>query len=93
MALSVADVLANPDVITGWTPEEFTARVSWDESWHVERLGKGGKEGLGWLLRQYLPDGRLTGRLVKWHPGGGHHGKEPYWRTSSREYGRSGVIR
>lgn len=23
-----------------------------------------------------------TGRIIQWHPGGGHHGKSQYWKVS-----------
>ena len=46
----------------------------------------------GLVLREYVQD-RPTGRSLRWHPGGGHHGPEPYWRVTSPELGRSEVIR
>ncbi|ABC81183.1 hypothetical protein Adeh_1409 [Anaeromyxobacter dehalogenans 2CP-C] len=31
--------------------------------------------------------GKRTSRMVQWHPGGGHHGSDPYWKVSSPETG------
>lgn len=61
-------------------------------NWKVEALGRGTHKGQGWVLRQYTPQGGPTGQVIRWHPGGGHHGKLPYWRVSGNT-GRSPVIR
>jgi hypothetical protein len=52
------------------------------------RLG----QGQGWLLREYTPARHPTGRTIRWHPGGGHHGPDPYWRVIDYNT-RSGEIR
>ena len=49
--------------------------------WRIETLGRGAHQGQGFVLRQYTPRGNPTGRQIRWHPGGGHHGPDPYWRA------------
>lgn len=34
------------------------------------------------ILREYGIK-EPTGRMIQWHPGGGHHGVNPYWKVSS----------
>ena len=29
----------------------------------------------------------FTGKYIQWHPGGGHHGPDPYWKVSSPQGG------
>jgi RHS repeat-associated protein len=80
---SIDDVLSAPAALRGGTtPEQLMQRLgTLPENWKVEALGKGSKEGAGWMLREYTPQGNPTGRQIRWHPGGGHHGQEPYWRV------------
>lgn len=44
------------------------------------------------VLREYGPNNAPTGRMIRWHPGGGHHGPEPYWRVNAYN-SKSGIIR
>lgn len=90
--LTVEDVLASPSLLEGKSPQAVEAMIGETPGWRVEKLGQGSHEGQGWVLRQYDASGNATGRLVRWHPGGGHHGTTPYWRVSSPEGGKSGVI-
>jgi RHS repeat-associated protein len=91
---SIDDVLSAPAALRGGiTPEQLMQRVgTLPETWRVEALGKGSKEGAGWMLREYTRQGHPTGRQIRWHPGGGHHGGEPYWRVISYN-NRSDIIR
>jgi RHS repeat-associated protein len=57
--------------------------------WVEEKLGQGGHAGQGLILREKV-DGKLTDTFLQWHPGGGHHGPDPYWKFSS---GQSGTLR
>ena len=79
---SVDDVFANPELLRGKTPLEVEGILSDTPGWKVETLGKGGHQGQGMILREYGSNG-TTGRLIQWHPGGGHHGANPYWKVSS----------
>ena len=90
---SVGDVLSNPKVLRGKTPAQVETTIGKTPGWKVESLGKGSRAGEGWVLREYTPQGNPTGRMIRWHPGGGHHGPEPYWRVTSGEGGKSDIIR
>jgi hypothetical protein len=61
--------------------------------WRVATLGRGSHQGQGWVLREYDDAGNPTGRVIRWHPGGGQHGPDPYWRVSSPTGGKSGIIK
>lgn len=84
---SVEDVLTNPSVLAGKTPSEVEAALGESPGWKVETLGRGSRKGQGWVFREYDDAGNPTGRLIRWHPGGGHHGPDPYWRLSSPQGG------
>jgi RHS repeat-associated protein len=88
----VDDILRNPRVLAGRAPDEVAEIVRGTPLWRVETLRRGAHVGQGWVLREYTPEGRLTGRMIRWHPGGGQHGPEPYWRVTGR-HTRSDVIR
>lgn len=89
---SVDDVLTNPQMLAGRTPAEVQAIVGRTPGWQVETLGRGSHQGQGWVLREYTSKGDPTGRMLRWHPGGGHHGTDPYWRVTDYNT-RSGEIR
>jgi hypothetical protein len=91
---SIADILADPGQLAGTSPD-VVAREFADPpppGWRAERLGQGSHKGQGWVLREYTFDGKPTGRLIRWHPGGGIHGPDPSWRVCSPEHGRSDRI-
>ena len=82
--ISIDVILRNPEILRNRALKEVqdilgTVR----ESWRVERLRKGASQGKGWVLREYTRNGRETGRMIRYHPGGGHHGPGPYWRAIS----------
>jgi len=92
---SIDDVLDNPDLLKGGVrPDDLLESLGGraPDGWRVERLGKGRHAGQGWVLREYTPRGDPTGRQVRWHPGGGHHGAEPYWKVVNYN-SKSGEIR
>lgn len=89
---SVEDLLSNPQLLSGKTPAEVEGLVGDSPGWRVETLGRGSHEGQGWVLREYDDAGNPTGRVIRWHPGGGQHGPDPYWRVSSPSGGKSGII-
>jgi len=60
--------------------------------WQIEKLGQGSHAGQGWVLREYTPAGNPTGRMLRWHPGGGRHGPSPYWRVTGGPAGKSEII-
>ncbi len=86
--LTLAEVLRDPSRIAGKSPAEMQAVI--DEArragWILATLGRGSHSGEGLVLRE-TQEGRFTGRIIQWHPGGGHHGPEPYWKVSTPERG------
>jgi hypothetical protein len=87
------DVLADPGLLAGKTPAEVEQQIGGHRGWRPETLRRGSRRGQGWVLREYDDAGNPTGSVIRWHPGGGHHGSDPYWRVSSPRYGRSEEIR
>jgi hypothetical protein len=91
----VRDVMANPEAHVRYTdkPEDLLNRLGGvPQGWREARLGQGSHAGQGWKLEEVTPDGRLTGRQIRWHPGGGRHGPDPYWVFSSSEHRTTKVI-
>lgn len=88
---SIEEVFANAGFLEGMSLDAFKSSFEWDESWIETSLLRGSAKGRGWALRE-MSAVYLTGRLIRWHPGGGHHGPDPYWRISSSEHGRSQLI-
>ena len=91
--MAVEDFLKNPDLLKGKSPAEIEALLGKTPGWRIETLGKGGHDGQGWVLREYTSVGNPTGRMLRWHPGDGHHGLRPYWRVTGVAGGKSGIIR
>ncbi|WP_353647399.1 YIP1 family protein [Mycobacterium sp. D16Q16] len=91
--LTVDEVIANPQMLAGKTPQQVQAALGDVPGWQVESLGKGSQAGNGWVLRQYNEKGNPTGPQIRWHPGGGHHGPDPYWRVVGPQGDLGGVIR
>lgn len=76
---TVHDVLRNPNLLTGKGPAEVNMMLGRTPGWRTEALGQGSHQGQGWVLREYLSNGEASGRMLRWHPGGGRHGPDPYW--------------
>lgn len=87
---SVDDVLTNPQLLQGMSPAEVERLIGSTPGWRIETLRRGSQAGAGWVLRQYTDAGTLTGRMIRWHPGGGHHGPNPYWTITG---GEGGIVR
>lgn len=79
---SIDDIIANPNLLKGKGPAQIEGLVGKTPGWKIEKLGKGKHKGMGMILREYGDKGP-TGRMIQWHPGGGHHGSQPYWKVSS----------
>jgi len=90
---SVHDVMANPQLLAGKHPGFVHGLLKDSSGWQVGVLGKGSHKGTGWVLREYGVQGQPTGRQIRWHPGGGHPGPEPYWRVVGANGGVGGIIR
>ncbi|OGX91457.1 hypothetical protein BEN49_19660 [Hymenobacter coccineus] len=78
---TIQDVYANPELLRGRSPSEIKDLLGDTPGWRVETLGKGSQAGRGMVIKQYLPNGNPSGKLIQWHPGGGHHGPLPYWKV------------
>ncbi len=89
----LAHLFADPGPLKGLHPAQAQdmINVAKEEGWLVETLRRGSHEGQGLMLRQVDANGNTTGRIIQWHPGGGHHGPNPYWKVSSGEYGTKRV--
>lgn len=73
------------------SPDDLTSAVENSEGWIQDNLRQGEHSGMGWATRETTPRGDLTGRQIRWHPGGGRHGPDPYWRVNAG-HGQSGRI-
>ncbi|MFI9204708.1 putative T7SS-secreted protein [Streptomyces sp. NPDC053048] len=90
----IEDIMDNPQVLSGGvTPDEVRGALVNRPGWREETLGKGDHAGQGWVLREYTERGHETGRMLRWHPGGGHHGDGAYWRVKGWEGDLGGIIR
>ena len=79
---SVEDILTDPELLRNKTLEEVQGPLDGGlENWRVEGLRRGDSKGKGWVLREYTRNGNETGRMIRYHPGGGRHGPEPYRRV------------
>lgn len=87
---NVDDIFTNPQLLKGKTPAEVEAIIGKPPGWRVEALRQGEHEGEGWILREYGPKGEPTDKMIQWHPGGGRHSPDPYWKVSS---GSGGTVR
>ena len=77
------DVISNPSVLEGGvTPDRIEAAFKNAPGWRIETLGRGAHAGQGWVAREYTATGNATGRMLRWHPGDGHHGAGAYWRVN-----------
>ena len=87
------EVLPDPGLLAGKTPAAVEQQIGGHRGWRTETPRRVLDVAQGWVLRGYDDAGNPTGSVIRWHPGGGHHGSDPYWRVSSPRYGRSEEIR
>lgn len=83
---SIKEIFANPSVLSKMTPQQVVDLASL-EGWQIGTLGRGSHAGQGIVIREVNDDGNLTGWMIQWHPGGGQHGPDPYWKVSSPDTG------
>ena len=87
-ALTLDGVIKNPGMLSGLTLNQLHQALGTPEGWVWTKSFRGDNAGKGWALREW--GGRNWGdKSIRWHPGGGRHGEEPYWRVSSGRYGTS----
>ena len=74
---SVEDILTDPELLRNKTLREVQGLLgATPANWRVERLRRGGSKGKGWVLREYTRNGNETGRMIRYHPGGGVTGRD-----------------
>ena len=90
---SVDDIMANPKLLKGLNPADVQKKLSGKipGDWAVTSLQKGTHKGQGWVLRKMGRKNEPTGKMIRWHPGGGRHGPNPYWRVNSG-HGQADII-
>ena len=47
--INVDDILANPALLSGKTPDEIQEMLGETPGWNIEPLARGSKKGQGWL--------------------------------------------
>lgn len=90
-SISMQDIVDMPSKIVDFSPQQI-ADLARANGWSVAPLGKGSLEGVpyeqGGGFSLHAPNG--GSEYIQYHPGGGHHGKLPYFKISS---GPNGIIR
>jgi hypothetical protein len=75
---SIDDVLNNPSLLSGRSLSNVQSGLQYDASrWMQGALTRGTHQGQGWKLLEHGGN-----KSMRWNPGGGQHGPNPYWRTS-----------
>lgn len=81
--ITIQDILDDPTILENLNPTDVQVMLGGvPANWEVGTLNQGEHAGQGWALRETTDDGNYTGAYIRWHPGGGHHGDDPYWRVS-----------
>jgi RHS repeat-associated protein len=86
----VEEIFSNPKVLEKFLSEAHAGALGdifRGLGWDVGTLGKGSHAGQGMRALEMNAEGKMTGKAVSWHPGGGHHGPSPYWKVSSPKGG------
>jgi RHS repeat-associated protein len=85
LGVDLDSLFEDPERLLNMTPEELRQLIFelQQDQWRIGTLSRGGHVGEGLVMRETDAAGRLTGRMIQFHPGGGHHGPIPYWKVSS----------
>jgi RHS repeat-associated protein len=75
--LTIRGVLNNPHLLENLTLSEVQSALSAEKGWVATSGVKGAHKNEVWALRERGARD-WTGRQIRWHPGGGHHGPNPY---------------
>jgi len=89
----VQEIFSNPKALEKFLGESHAGGLGGllkGLGWDVGTLGKGSHAGQGMRALEVNAEGKMTGRAISWHPGGGHHGPSPYWKVSSPQ---GGIVR
>ncbi|GAA1717743.1 RHS repeat-associated core domain-containing protein [Kribbella yunnanensis] len=76
-------IFDKPSRILDKDPAKIKSVVEKSGNFRTGTLGRGSARGRGFKAQEVNDAGNLTGRNLQWHPGGGHHGPNPYWKVSS----------
>ncbi|GAB3926320.1 RHS repeat-associated core domain-containing protein [Kribbella albertanoniae] len=76
-------IFDKPSRILDKDPGKIKSVVEKSGNFRTGTLGRGSARGRGFKAQEVNDAGNLTGRNLQWHPGGGHHGPNPYWKVSS----------
>ncbi|HHP9242123.1 TPA: T7SS effector LXG polymorphic toxin [Listeria monocytogenes] len=87
---SINEAIDMPSLLKKAHPEDV-AEIARKAGWTVQPLKKGGKKGLsfseGGGYSMNAPSGSGNSLYIQYHPGGGHHGTNAYYKVSSPENG------
>lgn len=88
---NINGIVDMPSKIVDFTPQQV-AELAKTYGWSVEPLGKGSMAGVpfdqGGGFSMHAPNG--GSEYIQYHPGGGHHGADAYYKISS---GPNGTVR
>ncbi|WP_223779371.1 hypothetical protein [Streptomyces sp. 135] len=92
---SLDDFFDTPSALAGGVkPSQVRPFFEGQKGWREEGLGgQSRSKGKGWVIREYNERGGTTGRMLRWHPGGGHHGDGAYWGAVGYNGDLGGIIR
>lgn len=88
---NINNIVDMPSKIVDFTPQQVS-ELAKSYGWSVEPLGKGSAAGVpfdqGGGFSMHAPNG--GSEYIQYHPGGGHHGADAYYKISS---GPNGTVR
>ena len=91
--LTIQDIVDDNWVLEGLNPDDLLSELGGiPNGYTITTLVKGTHAGQGWALRELGGNGEYGDVLIRWHPGGGRHGPDPYWRVSSGPSGKGDQI-
>lgn len=81
---SIDDIIDTPSLVTRFQPKQL-AEFAEESGWSVGPLKNGSKKGILFEDGGGFAMNRMDGKTdyIQYHPGGGHHGKSPYFKISS----------
>src|ERR1700722_18213715 len=65
---SISEVLADPRLIEGWTPNELQRAYGRTAGWKESRLSSGSAKGQGLKLNEENEAGNVTDKMISYHP-------------------------
>lgn len=92
--VTMGQVLNNPKILAKMHPDDFIKSVKSDKNWKIGTLDKGSNKGGGFKVSEVMPNGKLSGRQIRYNPGSqsGRKGGYLYWRVINHS-GKSDPIK